>query len=89
MVPDGAGWFKPRSVTVPKQLWEYLNDRASHIMRLMETISPSQQREIADSFRADPDRFLQSGLFRAMQRDVEMFGDDAFSKYGDVQDHDD
>jgi len=47
----------------------------------MEKISPTQQRKIAESIRANPDQFVQSGLFRAMQRDVEMFGEDAFAKY--------
>jgi hypothetical protein len=57
-IPDGAGWFQPHSVTVPKQLWDYLNDRALHILRVMETISPVQQRKIAEAFRANPvDRF--------------------------------
>ena len=47
----------------------------------MEKISRTQQEKIAESIRADPGRFLQSGLFRAMQRDIEMFGPEAFAKY--------
>lgn len=82
-IPIGAGWFQPHNVTVPKELWDYLNDRALHIKRVMETISPTQQQKIAETFRASPERFLQSGLYRAMQRDVEMFGRDAFSSYAD------
>jgi hypothetical protein len=83
-VTNGAGWFQPHKVTVPKQLWDYLNDRALHIKRVLESISPAQQKKIAETLRADPDRFLESGLFRAMQRDLEMFGHDAFGSYPDV-----
>jgi hypothetical protein len=82
-VPTGAGWFQPRKVTVPRQLWDYLSGRALHIKRVLESISPAQQQKIAETLRANPDRFLESGLFRAMQRDVEMFGRDAFSNYVD------
>jgi hypothetical protein len=55
---------------------------------VIETISPAQKQKIADALLANPDRFLQSGLFRAMQRDVDMFGDEAFRKYADAQNHD-
>lgn len=82
-MPSGAGWFQPHNITVPKQLWDYLNDRALHVRRVTEAISPAQQQKIAETFRANPERFLQSGLFRAVQRDVEMFGRDAFSNYTD------
>jgi hypothetical protein len=47
----------------------------------MEKISPTQQKKIEESIRANPDQFVRSGMFRAMQRDVEMFGKDAFAKY--------
>lgn len=53
--------------------------------RVMETISPAQQQKINETMRANTERFLQSGLFRAMQRDVEMFGHDAFSSFADAQ----
>jgi hypothetical protein len=89
LIPNGTGWFQPHSVTVPKQLWDYLNDRALHVKGVMETISPVQQQKINESLRADPERFLQSGLFRAMQRDIEMFGRDAFSEYASAGQEDD
>ncbi|MEH2506841.1 hypothetical protein V1290_005652 [Bradyrhizobium sp. AZCC 1578] len=86
-IPNGAGWFQPRSVTVPKQLWDYLNDRALHIKHVLESISPAQQQKIVETLRANPERFLQSGLFRAMQRDVEMFGRKAFGSVANAQDN--
>lgn len=85
IIPNGAGWFQPHTISVPKQLWAYLNDRALHVKRVVETISPAQQQKIVESFQANSERFLQSGLYRAMQRDVEMFGEDAFSNFTAVQ----
>jgi hypothetical protein len=75
------GWFRPREYRLPIEIGEYLSDRAMRSKMAMETISPTQQQKIADSIMANPDRFIRSGLFRAMQRDVEMFGSDAFAKY--------
>jgi len=82
-VPCGAGWFQPHDVTLPKQVWDYLNDRALHVKRALDSMSPAQQEKVAETIRANPERFLTSGLFRAMQRDVEMFGRDAFSSHSD------
>jgi hypothetical protein len=70
-------------VTLPKQLWGYLNDRALHVKRALDSMSPAQQKKVAETIRDNPERFLTSGLFRAMQRDVEMFGRDAFSNHAD------
>jgi hypothetical protein len=47
----------------------------------MEKISDTQQKKVVESIRANPNRFVQSGFFRAMQHDVEMFGTKAFAKY--------
>ncbi len=82
-VPPRSGWFHAQNVTLPKQLWDYLNDRALHVKLALESMSPAQQQKVAETIRANPERFLQSGLFRAMQRDVEMFGRDAFSNHSD------
>ncbi len=76
-----GGWFEPGKYTLPGQLVGFLVERANRTRVAMEKISPTQQRKIAESIRANPDQFVQSGLFRAMQRDVEMFGEDAFAKY--------
>jgi hypothetical protein len=76
-----GGWFGPKDYTMPAGLVEYLNDRAMRTRGATEKISVPQQEKIAQSVRDNADRFLQSGLFRAMQRDIEMFGADAFAKY--------
>lgn len=84
----GSDWFQPREVTVPGELWGYLNDRALHAKKVMETISGPQQQKINEALRENPERVLQSSLFKAMQRDVEMFGRDAFNNYTNVRDDD-
>jgi hypothetical protein len=60
-------------------------DKAERIRHASTRISPTQRQKIDESLRADPDRFIRSGLFRAMQRDVEMFGSDAFSAADQMQ----
>jgi hypothetical protein len=54
----------------------------------MEGISAPQQEKIAQGIRSNIDRFANSGLFRAMQRDVEMFGVDAFTQYAETKPED-
>ena len=85
IIRTGAGFFQPGYISVPKELWDYLNGRALGVGSLMAAISAGQQQKIEETPRASPERFLQSGLFRAMQRDVEMFGTDAFSKHTDQE----
>jgi hypothetical protein len=77
------GWFEPGNYTLPSQLIEFLTERARLTSKAMEKMSPTQQEKVAESISANPDRFVQSGVFRALQRDVEMFGADAFAKYDD------
>jgi hypothetical protein len=82
-----GGWFEPGEYSLPGQLVGYLVERANRTRAALEKISPTQQRKIAESIRANPDQLIQSGFFRAMQRDVEMFGEDAFAKFdGDKDD---
>jgi hypothetical protein len=80
-VSHRGGWFEPGNYKLPSQLIGFLSERALCTRKAMEKISPTQQEKIDESLRANPDRFLQSGLFRAMQRDIEMFGPEAFAKY--------
>jgi hypothetical protein len=80
-VSDRNGWFRPSNFTVPSELAEYISDRARRASKAMEGISQPQQQKIADGIRSNIDRFARSGLFQAMQRDVEMFGHEAFAKH--------
>jgi hypothetical protein len=84
-ISERHGWFEPGNFTVPSQLGEYVYDRARRARNAMEGISPPQQQKIAQSIRSNIDRFAASGVFRAMQRDVEMFGVDAFTRYAETK----
>ena len=47
---------------------------------LLDSVSDKQQDKIDAAFRQNIDRFIESDAFQAMQADVGMFGDEAFSK---------
>jgi len=85
-VSHRSGWFGRGDYKLPRHLLDFLIERANRTSKAMGKISPTQQEKIAETIRANPDRFVQSCLFRAMQRDVEMFGADAFQKYGSAED---
>ncbi|MDT4739242.1 hypothetical protein [Bradyrhizobium sp. WYCCWR 12699] len=80
-ISERSGWFRPGEYKVPIELAEFLSERAVLGRQAMERISPTQQQKITEAVRANLGRFAQSGLFRAMKRDVEMFGSHAFTKY--------
>lgn len=61
---------------IPMGVLEYLTDRVRESSKRMGSISPRQREVIDRTFRKDLDRFAGSELFTAMQRDVEMFGED-------------
>jgi hypothetical protein len=81
-----GGVFAPGKYRLPIQLIDYLTDRATRSKAVMEKLSVTQRQKVNQSIRADPERFLQSGIFKAMQRDVEMFGSDAFFKFNPTDD---
>ena len=66
-IEERGGWFGPRKFVLPSQLWDYITDRAARLIKVMEKISPTQQKKIENSVRANPEKFLSSGLFRAME----------------------
>lgn len=74
------GVIEPRKYVVPRALGEYLNEKARQIAEALNSVSDRQQTKIDEAFRANVDRFIGSDAFAAMQADIELFGDDAFSK---------
>jgi hypothetical protein len=46
----------------------------------MAKISQAQRAKIDETVMANPERYVRSSLFRAMKRDIEMFGPAAFDK---------
>lgn len=79
-VHASRGLLEPRRYVVPAALGDFLNDKSNRMSQLLEGMSPAQHRKVDVAFRRNAERFVQSDAFRAMQADVEMFGDAAFSK---------
>ena len=74
------GVIAPRTFTLPYSVGKYLSDRATKAWELMKTMSENQQRKVDSAIETDPERFLKSEVFRAMQQDVKMFGSKAFAR---------
>lgn len=75
-----SGHLGPRQYTLPRQFGEYLVDRANRHFELSGSISEKQQDKINETIRANIDKYASSDAFRALRRDVEMFGGAAFNR---------
>lgn len=74
------GVIEPRSFYLPGEFFEYLNSKARHETELLGSISTRQRERIEQSFRENAKRFVGTDAFFAMQNDIAMFGDDAFTQ---------
>jgi len=79
-VQANEGWVGPRDYVLPRALWGYMNEKARQSAHAMRNVSKKQQAKIDEGFRKNIDSFAGSDAFRAMQADVEMFGDAAFTR---------
>ncbi len=77
-VNANAGTVGPREYELPREIFDYWMDRAERQSRAYRKISAAQQEKLEAAIRLDPERFLRSGTFEAMEQDVSMFGQDAF-----------
>jgi hypothetical protein len=62
---------------------QHFNSKAQTMGQALSSISDRQRQNVEATFRANVDGFVGSDAFNAMNADVEMFGDDAFSHRGD------
>ncbi len=72
------GRIEPRRYVVPRPFGEYINHRARNAARISASISERQNEVINRSFVENIDRAAASDEIHAMERDVQMFGSDAF-----------
>jgi len=79
-VHASEGFIEPRKYVLPKALGEYLNEKARSMSAALDSVSDRQQSKIDEAFRANVDRFVGSDAVAAMEADIRLFGDDAFSK---------
>lgn len=56
-----------------------MNEKARQSAEAMRNVSEKQQAKIDERFRKNIDSFAGSDAFRAMQADLDMFGEAAFT----------
>lgn len=76
------GYVEPRKFVVPGALADYLNEKARRMRDALASMSDRQAKKVEDAFRENIDRFAGSDAFVAMQADIDMFGNEAFTKRG-------
>ena len=60
---------------LPKYIANYLLKQANKTQSISKKITEKQQNKIAESYKKNLDRFSNSDIFQALQRDVELFGE--------------
>lgn len=81
-----SGYVEPRKFVVPSALGDYLNAKAEKMRDALASISDRQAEKVEIAFKKNIDRFAASDAFKAMEADIEMFGDAAFMKRGQTGD---
>lgn len=76
-----SGQIEPRRYTLPMQFFDYLNARARRTAELLSGISSRQAKKIDQALRTNIEEYIGSDEFVAMQNDVRMFGDAAFTPH--------
>jgi hypothetical protein len=69
------GIMKNSRYKLPLDVMSYINERANQTARLFPEMSPKQYTKVQET---NLDKFAQSSVFKAMQKDIEFFGDRAF-----------
>lgn len=73
------GYVEPRKYVVPRALAGYWTDKAKNMRSALASMSEKQHEKVDKAFRANIDKFIGSDAFIAMQADIDMFGNDAFT----------
>lgn len=71
------GVVAPREYVLPRELMDYVNDRARNYASVQARISEAQHDKIESAALADMDRLMNSGTFEAMMEDHRLFGEEA------------
>lgn len=75
-----TGRIEPRNYVLPRQFFEFINTKARRQAELLAGVSTRQHEKIDQAYRANIDKFVGSDEFVAMQNDVRLFGDAAFTR---------
>ena len=77
-VNSNGGSVQPKDYGIPYGFWQYVNERALKIGKLMSEMSPAQKSKVDGHFKNNVGSYLESDAFIAMLADVNSFGDQAF-----------
>lgn len=77
-----SGTLGSQKYVLPKKFGDYVLNQARRAKELLDSISGVQKTKIEQSLWKGIDKVPQSGSFKAMHADVELFGKDAFPKKG-------
>lgn len=73
------GYVEPKKYMVPRALADYWTEKAKNMRAALGSMSDRQHEKVEKTFRANIDKFIGSDAFIAMQADIDMFGNDAFT----------
>lgn len=68
----------PRDYVIPKQIADYMNEKANRSAKILSSLSPRQKHMIHERIIEDADEVANSEIFRAMYYDVAHSGKAAF-----------
>ena len=74
----GGSINSSRNITIPKDLGEFLVNRANQAFKQLATMSARQQERIETAMRGNLDQVSNSEAFRALYNDILLFGNSAF-----------
>lgn len=73
------GTFGSMVYKVPAPFGNYLSYKADRVSLAMSKMSDKQREKIAETINANREQFTGSEMYRAMEQDIHLFGDDAFN----------
>jgi hypothetical protein len=81
------GRISPTRCYLPGNILDFLIGQAQKMANLCQEMSPRQREVINGALLRNPDRVANSDFFRAMEQDVLMFGQAAFARFADAEEH--
>lgn len=74
-----GGVIEPREYILPTPFGEYIFEKANGMKDVLDTMSHAQSKKVEQAFKENVDAYISSDAFDAMEADVDMFGEKAFS----------
>lgn len=74
------GVLGSKHYTLPAEFGDYFMNKARRLIEIQNSMSAKQKRKIDETYRRDLSRAARSETLKAMDYDVDLFGEDAFTK---------